>query len=264
MDTTKYISKLSGHALVFGGSGGIGEKVVEAIIANGASAVSFTYDRNKAKADALIEKLAAAGIKAYAAKVNLSETSEVDTFLENAVVETGEEISMVVHAVGISPNKHLRTQTLETTSDAYDDKGWREVFEVNVFGCFISCRSALLRMEKMGMTGSMVVITSTNGVNSQSSISTHYDCSKSAQIGVMFGLAKEFAQTAHVNGMAPGWINTPMNDTLPPEERAAEVKKIWIGEFAEPEKIAGPIAHFLSQTASFIRGQNIIADGGHD
>lgn len=264
MDTAKYVSKLSGHAVVFGGSGGIGEKVVEAIAANGATAISFTYDRNKEKADALVQQLAGAGVKAFTAKVNLSDSTEVDAFLEKAVADVGEEISMVVHAVGISPNRHLRLQTLETIGDKYDDKGWREVFEVNVFGCFISCRSALLRMEKMGVTGSMVIITSTNGVNSQSSISTHYDCSKSAQIGVMFGLAKEFALTAHVNGMAPGWINTPMNDTLPEEERAAELKKIWIGEFADPEKIAGPIAHFLSQTASFIRGQNIIADGGHD
>lgn len=260
--------KLSGHAVVFGGSGGIGSEIVWALVAQGIDAISFTYENNKEKADQMIGLLEACGVKAYSSKVNLSDKLAVEAFQEAAVARVGIEITKFVHAVGKSPNKPFREQTLETTSDAYDDLGWRDIYEVNVFGPMVSCRSVLMRMEAMGITdGSGVIITSTNGgfgrENSADSISTGYDTSKAAQISLVPALAKEFAHVAHVNGLAPGWVDTPMNDTLPPEIRKSEIAKIWIGEFAHPRLIAAPIAFLLSPAASFIRGQNIVADGGY-
>lgn len=256
--------KLKGHALVFGGSGGIGQEVVAALVSQGVSAISFTYDRKKERAEEMAKALAEVGIKTYFDRVELTDVVAVGAFLEAAVAAIGEEITMAVHTVGVSPNKPLREQTLEDTSDAYDDMGWRKVFDINVFGCFFSCRTVLKRMEEKAVTtGSMVIITSTNGVNSRNQISTHYDCSKMAQIGVVYGLAEEFKLTAHVNGVAPGWMDTPMNDSLPPDIKASEKAKIWVGEFGHPRLVAGPIAYLLSPAAWFIRGQNIMVDGGY-
>jgi NAD(P)-dependent dehydrogenase (short-subunit alcohol dehydrogenase family) len=257
-------AKLSGHAVVYGGNGGIGAEVVAAIVAQGVQAVSFTYNRNKVEAEAVAKSLTDLGIKVYFDSINLSDDSVVNNFLEAAVQSTGLEISLAVHAVGVSPNKHLREQTLETVSDRYDDIGWREVFDVNVFGCMVSCRAVLMRMESKGITnGAVVIITSTNGENSPSSMSTHYDAAKAAQKVMMQGLAECFTLTAHVNGVAPGWMDTKMNDTLPPEMRAREEAKIWLGKFGHPRLVAAPIAFFLSPAASFIRGQNILIDGGY-
>lgn len=268
LDWYRNSTKLSGHAVVLGGSGGIGNEVVWALVAQGATAISFTYESNKTRADEMVGLLESVGVKAYCAKVNLSDKSAVNAFLEEAVVSVGMEITKFVHAVGKSPNKPLREQTLETTSDAYDDLGWRDTYEVNVFGTIIPCLAILQRMELKGITdGSGVIITSTNGELGRScsadSISTAYDTSKSAQIGVMVALAKEFAHVAHVNGLAPGWVDTPMNDSLPPDIKKSEIAKIWTGEFAHPRLIAAPIAFLLSPAASFIRGQNIVADGGY-
>lgn len=256
--------KLSGHAVVFGGSGGIGTEVVAAIVAQGVTAVSFTFNRKQAEAEELATMLRQLGVKAYFDNPNLSDARAVEAFLEAAVTAVGEEITLAVHAVGVSPNKHLREQTLESIGDKYDDKGWREVFEVNVFGCMTSCRAVLFRMEAKGITtGAMVIITSTNGVNSPSLMSTHYDSSKAAQAMMMQGLAECFTLTAHINGVAPGWFETDMNKTLPPEMRKREEAKIWLGSFGHPRLVAAPIAFFLSQAASFIRGQNILIDGGY-
>jgi NAD(P)-dependent dehydrogenase (short-subunit alcohol dehydrogenase family) len=263
MDKSKYISKINGHALVLGGSGGIGYEVVMALVANGASAISFSYDSNKEKADALVKTLEADGIRAFAAKINQSDEASIRNFLDSSVKAMGEEISVAVNAIGISPNKQLRQQALETTDSAYDDKGWREIFEVNVFGCFISSRAIATRMEEKGVEGSLVIITSTNGVNSQSSISTHYDSSKAAQIMMMKGLAEEFAHSVRINGIAPGWVNTKMNATLPPEEKEKETAKIWLERFAEPHEIAGFIAYVCGNGGSYMTGQNIMIDGGY-
>ncbi len=47
MDKSRRISGITGHALVLGGSGGLGAEIVRTLASSGASAVSFTYGRNK-------------------------------------------------------------------------------------------------------------------------------------------------------------------------------------------------------------------------
>ena len=141
--------------------------------------------------------------------------------------------------------------------------GWRNVFEVNVFGCFISTRAIAERMKKAGVSGSIVLITSTNGINSQSSISTHYDASKAAQGMMMRILAEHYAPHVRINGVAPGWIATKMNDTLPQDERERETAKIWAGRFADPSEIAGFVAYLCGSGGSYACGQNYMIDGGY-
>jgi 3-oxoacyl-[acyl-carrier protein] reductase len=62
-------------------------------------------------------------------------------------------------------------------------------------------------MKARGVKGSIVLITSTNGINSQSQISTHYDSSKAAQGQMMKMFAEHYAPAGiRINGIAPGWI----------------------------------------------------------
>ncbi|OGZ11905.1 MAG: hypothetical protein A2942_01940 [Candidatus Lloydbacteria bacterium RIFCSPLOWO2_01_FULL_50_20] len=263
MQNSKYMSKVKGHALVLGGSGGIGSEIVRAFAANGVKKISFTYGRNGVAAEKLAKELRRAGVKAYFAPVDQSDKSAVETFLDDAVRATGEEIAIAVNAIGISPNKDLEQQTLETTGGGPDDKGWRDVFEVNVFGCFISTRAIAERMKKKRVKGSIVLITSTNGINSQSSISVHYDASKAAQSHMMRILAEHYAPHVRINGVAPGWIDTQMNATLPASERRKEMKKIWTGRFAEPHEVAKFIVFISGDGGSYTYGQNFMVDGGY-
>ncbi|PWT70367.1 MAG: hypothetical protein C5B46_09635, partial [Proteobacteria bacterium] len=175
MDKTRYLNRVEGHALVLGGSGGLGREVVRALACSGASALTFTYGRNKAAADALTAELKAEGISAYAASVDPSDETAFGRLLAEAVDRHGREISVAVNSVGISPNIPIEQQTL------HGEHGWRNVFELNVYGCFVSTRAIAERMKARNISGSIVLVTSTNGINSQSQISTHYDSSKAAQ-----------------------------------------------------------------------------------
>ena len=254
----KYISKLSGHALVLGGSGGIGSEIVKALVANGAKAISFTYGGNKAKAESLARELVGLGVKVYFEPVDQLNEPSFKQFLENAVNANGEEISVAVNSIGISPNIPLEEQTL----DGKD--GWRNIFDVNVHGCFISTRAIAERMKEKKVPGSIVLITSTNGINSQSEISAHYDASKAAQAMMMRIVAEKYAPFGiRINGVAPGWINTSMNDTLPEDERAKEMSRIWSGRFAEPSEIATFVAFIVGSGGSYAYGQNFMIDGGY-
>ncbi len=255
MDTSKYISKVEGHALVLGGSGGIGSEIVRALVANGASAITFTYGRNKEAAEMLKAEIEAEGVKVYIGAVNQLNEDAFGTFLNDAVLAIGDEINVAVNTIGISPNTPLGEQTFEE---------WEQVFEVNLHGCFLSTRIIAERMKRYMMKGSITLITSTNGINSQSSISAHYDASKAAQGHMMRILAEHYAPLGiRINGIAPGWINTSMNDTLPEDERAKEMSRIWSGRFAEPAEVANFVAYITGTGGSYIYGQNLMIDGGY-
>lgn len=257
MKNSLHTSKLDGHALVLGGSGGIGSEIVRALVSNGVSAISFTYGKNKIDAEKLANEIKKTGIKVYFDSIDQSDEEMFKKFLNNATSSIGEEISIAVNAVGISPNIPLEEQALE------GNDGWRRVFEVNVFGCFISTRAIAERMKEKKVSGSIVLITSTNGINSQSSISAGYDASKAAQGLMMKTLAEHYAPTIRINGVAPGWIDTKMNDTLPPEERKKEVNKIWSRRFAKPSEVANVVVFIAGPSATYVYGQNLMVDGGY-
>lgn len=251
----KYTNHLSGHALVLGGSGGIGSVLVDALAAaDGVSAISFTYGRNKVEADTVAAKLVARGIKTYYASLDLRDEAAVNSFLDDAVATIGEEVAYAVNAVGISLNVPLQEQTADL---------WRQAYDVNVVGSFISTRAIANRMQKRLVKGSIVLITSTNGENSQAPYSAFYDVSKAGQAHEMLILAEEYAPDIRINGVAPGWVETKMNDSLPPGEKEKETAKIWAKRFAEPAEIASVILFLLGAGASYIYGQNIMVDGGY-
>ena len=258
MDKSRYVNGIGGHALVLGGSGGLGAEIVRTLAASGASAVSFTYGRNKKAADELVAELKADGIKTFAAPADLSDEPGFNKVLDDAVAAISDEVTLAVNSIGISPNIPIEQQTLDGPD------GWRRVFEINVFGCFISTRAIAERMKKRGVKGSIVLVTSTNGINSQSQISTHYDSSKAAQSHMMKIFAEHYAPAGiRINGVAPGWIETSMNDTLPADERAHEISKIWAGRFAEPREIASFVVFVAGAGGSYAVGQNFMVDGGY-
>lgn len=251
----QYSPKIEGHVLVLGGSGGIGSEIVRSMVAFGATAVTFTYGKNQQAAEALKQELGSQGIKVHFASLDRLNEKEFNSFLEEAVALQGGEVTAMVDAIGISPNTHHLEQTVEE---------WRKVMDVNVTGAFISTRAVLERMRQKDVKGSVVLITSTNGINSWASYSMHYDASKAALVPMLRGFAEEYAKDGiRINGLAPGWIDTEMNATLPPGEKEKETRKIWLGRFATPAEVASMAAILSSSAASYITGQNIMVDGGY-
>ncbi len=244
------------HAVVFGGSGGIGKAVVKELAAHGVGAVSFTYGRNKITADELRKEIEGLGVKCYIASPARLEQSEIETFLEASALAVGEEITMMVDTVGVSPDTDFPDQTAEI---------WQNVYGVNVTGSFLALRATADRMKEKGIKGSIVLITSTNGINSYAPFSGPYDAAKAAQALMMRSNAEKYAKEAgiRINAVAPGWVDTKMNDTVPPDEMKKELEKIWIKRQAEPKEIASIIAFLLSSESSFIFGQNLMVDGGY-
>ena len=166
--------------------------------------------------------------------------------IEKTVKEFG-KIDVLVNNAGLVYDKPLFEKTVQE---------WRRTLDVNLIGVFLCAKYSVPHMPK-GST--IVIISSTAGVDPTSPTSADYDASKAGVISLSRDLAAELAPDIRVNNIAPGWIDTDMNKDLPPDYVEQEKAKIPEHRFARPEEIA-TVALFLA-TSDSSNGQTIIPDG---
>ena len=81
-------------------------------------------------------------------------------------------------------------------------------------------------------------------------------------INMTKNLAIEFAPVINVNAVAPGWVDTGMNDDLSKSYLKSEMERTLLKRFAEPEEIANVVLFLASDMARYIDGETIRVDGG--
>jgi NAD(P)-dependent dehydrogenase (short-subunit alcohol dehydrogenase family) len=90
--------------------------------------------------------------------------------------------------------------------------------------------------EEKNINGSIVNISSTNGINYFHPDSMDYDITKAGANLLTEDLAIELAPKIRVNAVAPGWANTKMNADLPEDFKKNEQKKIYIKRLQNQKK----------------------------
>jgi 3-oxoacyl-[acyl-carrier protein] reductase len=75
--------------------------------------------------------------------------------------------------------------------------------------------------------------------------------------------AKELAPAnIRVNAVAPGFIDTDMTRSLPPDKFSQRMAGIRMARIGAPEEVARAIVFFASDMASYVTGQVLGVDGG--
>lgn len=110
--------------------------------------------------------------------------------------------------------------------------------------------------------GTIINISSTNGINTYYPSSADYDASKSGLISLTYDSAVQYAPYVRVNCVAPGWVNTEMNKDLEEDFIKDETQRILVKRFGEPEEIANVVYFLASKESSFINSEVIKVDGG--
>ena len=229
---------------VTGASGGIGEAIAKKFAENGYF-VGVGYNTNREKAENLAKE-----IDGVAVKADVSDEKSVSAAMNDFLLRAG-RLDVLVNSAGIAlPIKTL----LDTTSKEFD-----KAFSVNVKGVYNCCKAAIPAMLDGG--GSIINISSMWGVTG-GSCEAIYSAGKAAVIGFTKALAKEYAAAGiTINCVAPGYIDTPMNDNLSDENKKLAIADIPVGRAGEGEDVAKAV-FYLAENGGFVTGEVLSVNGG--
>ncbi|MFD5184930.1 SDR family oxidoreductase [Streptomyces sp. NPDC058372] len=235
--------------VVTGGGRGIGAAVCARLAADGHDVV-VGYRSDRAAAEAVAERVRAAGRHALAVAVDTADAAAVDALFDEAA--TLGTVTGLVNNAGMSgPVGRL--------ADA-DPAGLSRALDVNVLGYLLCARRAVRDLAASG-GGALVNISSAAATLGSPGEYVHYAAAKAAVDTLTVGLAKEAAADGvRVNCVAPGTIWTEFH--ADPERPAKQAPGIPLGRAGQPEEIAGAVSWLLSADASYTTGAILRVAGG--
>lgn len=238
-ETLGALLQLNGRvALVTGGAGAIGGAICRRLAESGASV--WCLDRSgQAPAPARTLACDVTDAAATAAAV-----SEIDA--------ASGRIDILVHAAGITRDARIWKAT------AAD---WDRVIATNLTSAFHMLHAAVPVMRRSG-AGAIVFVSSINGERGKVGQSS-YAASKAGLNALARTAARELgAFGIRVNAIAPGWISTPMTESVPEEVRRRALEESALGRLGEPDDVARATMFLVSDLARHVTGQVLRVDAG--
>ncbi len=237
--------------LVTGAGRGLGAAVAAA--AAGAGWTVGVLDRDAAAAGAVTADL---GPAAVALEADTTRADEVEAALGRLAEATGRPApdGLVANA-GIVRFGPLLDLT---------DTDWRDVVEVNLTGTFVTARAVARRMIAAGRGGSVVAVTSMNGVAPGPNAGA-YGATKAAVARLTQQMALEWGRHGiRVNAVAPGLIDAGMSEPIyaDPEVRRRREGAVPLGRLGTGADVAGAVLYLLSDAAAYVTGTELLVDGG--
>ena len=233
-------------AVVTGGSRGIGQAIAQALARSGAHVAILGRDGAKAQ-----EAATALGGGARGYGCDVSNGQQVETTIAAVERDFG-RIDVLVNNAGTTRDNLLFR---------IGEEDWDTVVDTNLKGAFLVTKHAARGMIKRRW-GRIVNITSIVGIAGNKGQS-NYTASKAGLIGFTKSVSKELAsRNVLVNAVAPGFIDTELTRTIPPDARKALIASIPLGRLGQGSDVAAAVLYLASDFASYITGQVLVVDGG--
>jgi NAD(P)-dependent dehydrogenase (short-subunit alcohol dehydrogenase family) len=249
-------------AIVSGVGPGMGRDISLAFARAGANLVLAA--RTKSAVDALAEEVRALGRRALPVPTDIAVAADCKRLADAAQSEFG-RIDVLVNNAFKGPSfKPFEEDDLE---------GWREVFDVNVFGS-LQLTQAVVPYMKAGGGGSIVFI---NTMSTRIIEPSHgsYASSKGALMIAAQTLAKELGQyRIRVNSVVPGYIwgaslegyfkmLAKEQGTTPENVYASIASRTALNHIPDSAEIADTVLFFASDLSRVVTGQALDVNGGH-
>lgn len=238
------------HALVTGGSRGIGKAVCIQLAKDTDYHILINYNSNKAEALNTLEEVKSVGGTGEILQFNVVNIDQVKEVLDawhdknkDAVIE------VLVNNAGITKDGLFMWMP---------QNDWQDVINTSLNGFFNVTNHLIqkLLVNRYGRIINMVSVSGLKGTPGQ----TNYSAAKGAVIAATKALAQEVAKrNITVNAVAPGFIKTDMTSEL--DEKQLK-KMIPANRFGEAEEVAHVVSFLASNKASYITGEVININGG--
>lgn len=230
--------------LVTGASHGIGRSIAKEMAKD--SIVIANYNKSQAEAESLKAEVNS-NLEIY--KADVSKREEVSQMVKYIIEKYG-KIDVVVNNAGIDLVK-LFTEV--------NDEDWNYVINTNLYSVFCVTQEVSKYMINQKY-GNIINISSIFGIIGASCESI-YSVSKAGIDALTKSLAKEFAPSnIRVNSIAPGLIDTKMNNDLSKEDIKTLEEEIPLGRIGKTEEIAKTVRMLIEN--DYITGQIIEVNGG--
>jgi gluconate 5-dehydrogenase len=240
-------------ALVTGGGSGLGLAIARGMAEAGARVV--LNGRSAARLGAAVQALHAEGLEqVHAEAFDVTDEAGVIAGMQRIGARHG-GIDVLVNNAAMNQRQPFETFTL-------DD--WRRVQSANLDGPFLVTRAVVPGMKARGR-GKIINICSLASDLGRAGIAA-YGASKGALRTLTRALGVELAPFGiQVNGIVPGFFDTPMNAHLVGDERfgAWLAQRVPAGRWGQPDEIAGAAVFLASPAADFVAGHLLHVDGGY-
>lgn len=236
-------------ALITGSGSGIGQALALMLADMGADIV--VNDVSEENGRKTVDKVLAKGRKAIFSNANVAKEQEVDQMFES-IAEAFGKLDILVNNAGITKDALLSEMSVEQ---------WDQVMEVNLRGVFLCSKYAAAMMSEQ-KCGKIINLSSASGLMGNMG-QVNYAASKGGVVAITKTLAKELARfKINVNAVAPGYIRTPMTNTVPEKVEKFLISQIPLRRAGEAEEVANAIAFLASDMADYITGQVLSVNGG--
>lgn len=237
-------------AIITGGARGIGKKISQTFLKEGASVYIFDVNQEEG-ARTVCELQPAYDGKVIFFKVDITDEKSVEQSIEK-IIEAEGRIDILVNNAGITRDNLILRMSLED---------WKKVIDINLTGAFICSKHTVKYMVK-NRSGKIINISSIVGVHGNAGQS-NYSSSKAGIIGLTKTLARELAgRNILVNAIAPGYIETEMTKKLSDKIKEKLMEQIPTGRLGSVDDVAKTALFLASDDSNYITGTVINLDGG--
>ena len=235
--------------LVTGASRGIGRAIAIELASKGA-AIAINYSKDDEGAKVTLENVIKNGGYGKLFKKDISNYNNCRVLIDE-VIGTFGKLDVLVNNAGISKFGLLMDMSLEEIND---------LVNTNLMGAIYLSKLAINNMMRNG--GNIINISSVWG-EVGASCEVIYSATKGGLNLFTKALAKEVASfNIRVNSVAPGVINTEMNNVLDSEDKEVLKNEIPMMRFGEAHEVARVVSFLCEDKCKYLTGQIIRIDGG--